>query len=164
MTLEVRVLGKGEADVLRNVAPGVFDHDLRPDSLAAFFADARHHLAVALDGETVVGMAAAFHYVHPDKSPELYINEVGVADDHQGQGLGRRMLDALLAHARALGCVAAWVLTEETNLAARRLYASAGGEEQPGVVMSLFELRGRAPGDSVSSPGSPLSHKGRGGD
>lgn len=140
MTVRVRLLGEGEAEVLRNIAPGVFDHDLRPDSLAAFFSDARHHLAVALDGETVVGMAAAFHYVHPDKPPELFINEVGVADAYQGQGLGRRMLDTLLAHARTLGCVAAWVLTEEDNHAARRLYASAGGEEQPGVVMSLFEL------------------------
>ncbi|WP_019584879.1 GNAT family N-acetyltransferase [Deinococcus apachensis] len=140
MTVQVRLLGEGEAGVLRNVAPGVFDDDLRPDSLAAFFSDPRHHLAVALDGETVVGMAAAIHYVHPDKAPELYINEVGVADTYQGQGLGRRMLDALLAHARMLGCVAAWVLTEEDNTAARRLYASAGGEEQSGVVMCLFEL------------------------
>lgn len=140
MTAEVRVLGRDEADVLRNVAPGVFDHDLRPDSLAAFFADSRHHLAVALDGGVVVGMASGFHYVHPDKPPELFINEVGVADEYQGQGLGRRLLDALLAHARSLGCVAAWVLTEEDNPIARRLYASAGGEEQPGVVMSLFPL------------------------
>ena len=140
MTAEVRVLGREEADVLQNVAPGVFDHDLRPDSLAAFFSDARHHLAVALDGGVVVGMASGFHYVHPDKPPELFINEVGVADGYQGQGLGRRLLDALLAHARSLGCVAAWVLTEEDNRIARRLYASAGGEEQPGVVMSLFPL------------------------
>ncbi|MPY65461.1 GNAT family N-acetyltransferase [Deinococcus sp. SDU3-2] len=140
MTAEVRVLGREEADVLQNVAPGVFDHDLRPDSLAAFFADPRHHLAVALDGGVVVGMASGFHYVHPDKPPELFINEVGVADEYQGQGLGRRLLDALLAHARTLGCVAAWVLTEEDNPIARRLYASAGGEEQPGVVMSLFSL------------------------
>ncbi|GBF04252.1 acetyltransferase [Deinococcus aerius] len=144
MTVQVRVLGEGEADVLRNVAPGVFDYDLRPDSLAAFFSDPRHHLVVAVDGETVVGMAGGFHYVHPDKAPELYINEVGVADGYQGQGLGRRMLDALLAHARTLGCVAAWVLTEEDNIAARRLYASAGGEEQAGVVMSLFGLKSRA--------------------
>ena len=88
----------------------------------------------------VVGMATGFHYAQPDKLPELFINEVGVADACQGQGLGKRLVQALLAHARELGCVAAWVLTEEDNAAARRLYASAGGREVPGVVMSLFEL------------------------
>ena len=140
MTLTVRVLESHEANLLFNVAGGVFDGPFRPDSLSDFFNDPRHHLAVALDGELVVGMATGFHYAQPDKLPELFINEVGVADAYQGQGLGRKLVQALLAHAKTLGCVAAWVLTEQDNTAARRLYASCGGEEQPGVVMSLFEF------------------------
>lgn len=139
MTLTVRLLEPHEAGVLHHVADGVFDHALRPDSLAEFFRDPRHHIAAAFDGEQVVGMATGFHYEQPDKRPELFINEVGVADAYQGRGLGRQLVQALLAHARTLGCVAAWVLTEEDNAAARRLYASCGGEEQPGVVMSLWE-------------------------
>lgn len=126
--------------MLSSVADGVFDGPIRVDSLTDFFTDPRHHIAVALDGGVVVGMATGFHYAQPDKLPELFINEVGVADACQGQGLGKRLVQALLAHARELGCVAAWVLTEQDNAAARRLYASAGGREVPGVVMSLFEL------------------------
>lgn len=126
--------------MLSSVADGVFDGPIRADSLTDFFTDPRHHIAVALDGGVVVGMATGFHYAQPDKLPELFINEVGVADACQGQGLGKRLVQALLAHARELGCVAAWVLTEEDNAAARRLYASAGSREVPGVVMSLFEL------------------------
>ena len=129
MTAQVRVLNPGEAHILGNVAPDVFDNPIDPRWTEAFFADARHHLAVALDDETVVGMASGVHYVHPDKPPELFINEVGVADAYQGQGLGRRLMDALLDHAHTLGCVAAWTLTEADNTAARRLYASAGGQE-----------------------------------
>jgi hypothetical protein len=35
---------------------------------------------MATAGDTVVGFASAVHYVHPDKAPELWINEVGVAE------------------------------------------------------------------------------------
>ncbi|ULH15162.1 GNAT family N-acetyltransferase [Deinococcus sp. KNUC1210] len=129
MSTTVRVLQSTEAHILSNVAPDVFDGPVHPEYTAEFFADSRHHLAVALDGEMVVGMASGVRYMHPDKAPELFINEVGVSPDYQGQGLGRRMLDALIAHAKALGCVAAWVLTEEENAVARRLYASVGGME-----------------------------------
>jgi GNAT superfamily N-acetyltransferase len=137
----IRVLGPGDAPVLDRVAPGVFDHDVDARWTAVFFADARHHLAVALDDGTVVGMASAVHYVHPDKPPELWVNEVGVAPTHQRLGIGRGLLQALFARAWELGCREAWVLTDDENSAARGLYAAAGGEEEP-VVMVSFRLDG----------------------
>ena len=140
----VRVLTSSEAHLLSNVAPDVFDGPVDPRFLAEFFADSRHHLAVALDGNLVVGMASGVHYLHPDKPPELFINEVGVSDAWQGQGLGRQLLDALIAHARTLGCVAAWVLTEEENTVARRLYTLVGGMEE-GVRIFVVPLEEAAP-------------------
>jgi aminoglycoside 6'-N-acetyltransferase I len=140
-SVEIRVLGPGEAAVLDHVADEVFDNPVDPQWTAEFFADPRHHLAVAIDAGTVVGMASGVHYVHPDKPPELWINEVGVAESHRFRGIGRRLIDALLAHARALGCHEAWVLTEAENMAARRLYARAGGiEGRPGTTMFAFGL------------------------
>lgn len=135
--IEVRILGRDAAGVLQRLAPGVFDHGIDPRWCRAFFADPRHHLAVALDGDTVVGMVSAVDYVHPDKAPQLWINEVGVAPSHHRRGIARRMLDAMLAHGRALGCTEAWVLTDETNAAARRLYESAGGESSPSLMYSF---------------------------
>ena len=139
MPTTVRVLTSSEAHVLSNVAPDVFDGPVDPQYTAEFFADPRHHLAVALDDNLVVGMASGVHYLHPDKLPELFINEVGVSEAWQGQGLGRQMLDALIAHARTLGCVAAWVLTETDNAVARRLYTSVGGMEE-GVRIFVVPL------------------------
>ena len=127
MAITTRVLGSDEAHVLDNVAPDVFDHAIDPRWCAEFFADPRHHLAVALDGDLVVGMASGVHYVHPDKPPELWINEVGVAPTHAGQGLGRRIVATLVAHGKSLGCREAWVLTSPTNEAAQRAYRAAGG-------------------------------------
>jgi ribosomal protein S18 acetylase RimI-like enzyme len=144
--VEIRVLGADEGTVLEHVAPDVFDFDVDPRWARDFFADPRHHLAVAVDGGQVVGMASGVHYVHPDKGPELFVNEVGVADNHQGRGIGRRLLRALFDHARALGCGEAWVLTSESNAAARRLYEAAGGaQEDAQLVMYNFRLSEPAP-------------------
>lgn len=133
----IRLLGPDDASVLDRVAPDVFDDAIDPRRTAEFLADPRHHLAVALLGDQVVGMASAVHYVHPDKPPELWVNEVGVAPPHRRQGLGKRLLEALFAHGRALGCTEAWVGTEESNAAARRLYAAVGGHEEPMVYVTF---------------------------
>src|SRR3712207_5324777 len=135
----IRILGADEASVLDRVAPDVFDNGVDARWAAEFVADPRHHLAVALDDGVVVGMASGVHYVHPDKPPELWVNEVGVAPSHQRQGVGRALLEALFARGRELGCHEAWVLTDDANDAARGLYAAVGGEETP-VVMFSFRL------------------------
>jgi ribosomal protein S18 acetylase RimI-like enzyme len=141
MAIDIRVLGPRDEDVLTRVAPGVFDHDVDPALSSEFLRDPRHHLAVALDGDTVVGFASGVHYVHPDKPAELWINEVGVAPSHQRRGLGRQLLGALFAHARELGCREAWVLTSPANGPAVRLYESAGGTDiADPPVMFTFRL------------------------
>jgi aminoglycoside 6'-N-acetyltransferase I len=49
---------------------------------------------------------------------------------------------AILDHARALGCGEAWVGTEETNTAARRLYTKSGGvEDSDRFITYTFDLR-----------------------
>ena len=144
MTLEIRLLSPDDGAVLDRVAPDVFDHSVSPRWSAEFFADPRHHLAVALDEGVVVGFASGVHYIHPDKPPELWINEVGVAPTHQRQGVASRLLAVLMDRGAGLGCVQAWVLTSPANTAARRLYARAGGREADELsVMVEFPL---APG------------------
>jgi ribosomal protein S18 acetylase RimI-like enzyme len=134
---ELRILRSGDQAVLGNVAPGVFDNALDPRLVAEFLGDDRHHLAVAIAQGQVIGFASGVHYVHPDKPPELWINEVGVAPSHQRRGVGQAVVRALLEHGECLGCREAWVLTERSNHAAMRLYASAGGHEDP-VDQVLF--------------------------
>ena len=137
--MTIRMLRAADAPVLSRVADGVFDNAIDARWTAEFFADPRHHLAVALDADEVIGMASAVHYVHPDKPPELWVNEVGVAPSHQREGIGKKLLAMLFAHGRALGCTQAWLGTEESNVAARRLYGSVGGEEAP-MMYITFDL------------------------
>lgn len=131
MTAEIKILGKGDEKVLANIAPGVFDHDVEEHWSSEFLGDPRHHLAVATDAGLVVGFASAVDYVNPDKPPELWINEIGVAPTHRNQGLGKKLLRALFAVGQQVGCSEAWVLTDRSNPPAMRLYASIGGTEAP---------------------------------
>jgi aminoglycoside 6'-N-acetyltransferase I len=131
MSTEVRLLAPHEASVLHRVAPGVFDNEVDPVLTAEFFADPRHHLAVAIVDGVVVGMASAVHYVNPDKPAQLFINEVGVSPAHQGRGLGRQLVEVLVRLATDLQCTEAWVLTDRANVVAQRLYEGAGGETPP---------------------------------
>lgn len=133
----IRTLGPGDAHVLDDVASDVFDHRVDRALASEFLADPRHHLVVACAGSTVVGMATALHYVHPDKPAELWINEIGVAPAYRRRGVGTRLLEALFANGRAIGCREAWLGTEESNVAARRLYARGRGREEAMVYVTF---------------------------
>ena len=137
MAIDTKILGLDDLNVLSNVAPEVFDYSIDPLLATEFLNDQRHHLAVALDGGQVVGFASAVHYIHPDKPPELWINEIGVAPSHQGHGIGKTLLRSLFDVARELECKEAWVLTDQSNERALRLYTSAGGHPSTQVMFSF---------------------------
>ncbi len=88
MAIEVRILRAGDERILNNVAAGVFDHRV-DDALRVEFMTPTlgNHLCVAIEDGAVVGFASAVHYVHPDKRPQLWINEVGVSPSYQGRGM-----------------------------------------------------------------------------
>jgi ribosomal protein S18 acetylase RimI-like enzyme len=125
----VRLLGSGDEQLLAHVADDLFDNPIDPALAAAFLNDPRHHLVAAVDDGVVVGFVSAVDYIHPDKPAELWINETGVAPTHQGRGIAKRMIAAMLDHGRAIGCTSAWVLTDRTNAAANALYRAVGGAE-----------------------------------
>ena len=144
MSVETRLLGPRDIDILDRCADDVFDKTISRRFAAEFLGDARHHVVVAIEDNVVIGMATGVHYVHPDKAPQLFINEVGVASSHRGRGIGRELLDKLVHRAVELGCTEAWVLTDRENIAARRLYESAGASAPPDdCVMYTFPINDR---------------------
>jgi ribosomal protein S18 acetylase RimI-like enzyme len=150
--VEVRLLSSAESAVLERVDPDVFDRPVRLDLAAQYLANPSNLLAVAIQAGLVVGMASAMAYVHPDKPLALFINEVGVSDRYQGQGLGKRLMSTLLEQGRLMGCTEAWVATEGNNKAARALYASAGGKEDPvPAIVYTWSLLGSTSGTSTSA-------------
>lgn len=129
--MKIQQLNKGNAALLGNVANNVFDNPIDTECLNAFLSCPRHHLLVAVENTLVIGMVSAVEYFHPDKLPQLWINELAVTPNRQSQGIGRALVAELLAIARERGCVSAWVGTENSNLAANRCYGSIDNGQPP---------------------------------
>lgn len=129
MNIEIKLLRQGDEKVLMSVAPDLFDNSIDPDLTKEFLGDARHHIVVAIEHGLVVGFASALHYVHPDKPPQMWINEVAVVSTHRRRGIAKAMLKSLFELGQAHKCTEAWVLTDRFNTAAMALYASLGGIE-----------------------------------
>ncbi len=135
-----KILSSDDLHLLLNAADNVFDNPVDESLAREFLADPRHHIVVALVDGTVIGFASAVHYIHPDKPPELWINEVGVAASHQGKGIGKAIMNEMLKLGKGLGCVNAWVLTDKNNAAANGLYESVGGSfSEEETVMYEFK-------------------------
>ncbi len=74
-------------------------------------------------GGRLVALASAWLVVD-----ELHITAVAVHRDHRRQGLGRRVLDALLVQGRQAGAHMATLEVSSANAAATALYARLGFE------------------------------------
>lgn len=128
------------AHLLDRVAPDVFDNAIDADQLAAFLDTPNHRMFLAVDDGLVVGMGSAVIMRHPDKPPQLFINEVGVDTDWRRLGVGRRITQALLDLGKAQGCDEAWLGTEEDNIPARALYRCLDPVDEDRFVLYTYEL------------------------
>lgn len=133
MPVIIKTLDPNNMHLLNKSVHDVFDYAIDPLQLAAFVEDPRHLMAVAVENETVVGMASGVECFHPDKQPQLFINEVGVASTHRRQGIGRELVMTLIASAKKRGCTSAWLGTDSDNVAGQACFGSVpgGGEPQP---------------------------------
>jgi ribosomal-protein-alanine N-acetyltransferase len=83
-----------------------------------------HHYLVAVDGAEVVGYAG-LAVAPPD---EAWVQNLGVRKDAQRRGVGRLLLEALLAEASRHGVRQVLLEVAVDNAAAQKLYAQYGFE------------------------------------
>ncbi|QCW98581.1 GNAT family N-acetyltransferase [Aggregatimonas sangjinii] len=140
-TINIRLANENDLLAIETVGEALFDYPILKNRTVEFLNDPRHHLALAFEHDTIVGMASGVHYVHPDKDPSLFINEVSVLEGYQNHGIGRSLVKYLCAHASHIGCSEAWVLTGQENGAAQKAYLAAGGKkEDANTILFEFEL------------------------
>lgn len=129
MSIEILALSAGNILVLERIAADVFDNPIDQQQLAKFVSDPRHFMVLALEAGVVVGMASGVEYFHPDKQPQMWINEVGVASTHRRRGIGKALTQWLVCRAKSRGCVYAWLGTDKDNVAGQACFASVPGVE-----------------------------------
>jgi ribosomal protein S18 acetylase RimI-like enzyme len=81
---------------------------------------------VDVDGAPA-GFVSAAEVFHPDKPPELFLNELSVVEPLRRRGAATALLAELRSLGRELGCATIWVLTDEDNEAAVATYRRADG-------------------------------------
>jgi ribosomal protein S18 acetylase RimI-like enzyme len=125
--IEIVIATPADLALFDRVDEDVFDGPLDPARLASYLADPRLHVAVAIDRtkQMMVGMCSGLHYHHPDKPPQMWINELGVAGPWRRQGIATDLVAAMCAHATTLDCTEIWVVADPTDMA-EGFYESLG--------------------------------------
>jgi ribosomal protein S18 acetylase RimI-like enzyme len=118
-----------------------FDFPVRAGETRRFLEDERHHLILGYLDERPAGFVSAVEMFHPDKRPELFLNEIGVAEDARRHGVARALIEELKVVGFERGCTAIWVLTDEGNEAAMAMYRGSGARwDGDRIVMFGYDL------------------------
>jgi ribosomal protein S18 acetylase RimI-like enzyme len=103
---------------------------------------------VAVEGARVVGFLSLVFYktlFHPGGT--ALINELVVAGDRRGRGIGQGLVTRAVAEARARGMDEIEVGTEKGNAAAQSFYRAVGFEEEYVLLGMEFDAGPRGPGE-----------------
>ena len=105
----------------------------RVPSLAYFgraLADPAIYVFAAFEGERPAGFVSAYRFPSLTGEHDLvYIYDVYVAPADQAGGIGRRLMESVIAQCRGDGVAEAWVGTDLDNPAAQRLFTAVGAKE-----------------------------------
>jgi ribosomal protein S18 acetylase RimI-like enzyme len=150
--IAIRRLNLEDLDAVNALEP-LFDHAVQPRAAAEVLRQEGHHLLVAYDQTQPVGFVSGVEMTHPDKGTEMFLYELAVDERFRRRGIGRQLVEALVALAQRRGCYGMWVLADTDNVAAFRTYQSAGGGD--GALCLLFDWSFTDSSDARStSPGS----------
>ena len=95
-----------------------------------------HFLVAAMEGTPVGFIYFTIRQTILHRSPSALIDELVVAEEYRGKGVGKQLVLAAIEKCRQLGCCEVEVSTEKTNLKARKFYKKCGFEERG----MLFEV------------------------
>lgn len=95
-----------------------------------------HFLVVEKEG-TIIGFAnftTRKTLLH--SGPSGLIDELVIAKEYRGKGIGQQLINAVIQKCKQLGCCEVEVSTEKTNIKAIEFYKKCGFEER-GIIFEL---------------------------
>lgn len=109
-----------------------------------FLADTGNALFLAEVDGVSVGYATAHRLQRFDaRNAEVLIYDIGVEEAYQRRGVGRALIERVMAWAREAGADEVWVLADADDERACAFYAATGGERfTPGTEMFTYRVAG----------------------
>jgi GNAT superfamily N-acetyltransferase len=95
---------------------------------------------IEVDGGVVGYVVLCFGYSVEKGGRDAMVDEFFIDEAYRRRGVGRRVLERILAEARALGVVSVFLEVERGNEAARRLYAGAGFRSRDKYLLMNVDL------------------------
>jgi [ribosomal protein S18]-alanine N-acetyltransferase len=144
--MEIVRLGPGDGARLAAAVRALHSEAASAAWLAAFLAQPTHHAVAAFDGEEPVGLAYGYELARVKRDRvALMLYEIDVAPSHRRRGIGRALIEAFRPICAERDADGMWLLTDDGNPGAVRLYTACGGERHPvdQVMFSYPEGWGR---------------------
>jgi GNAT superfamily N-acetyltransferase len=115
------------------------DPDKQRRALEIILAEpARARIFVARDGEQVVAMAALHFTTSTAEGGKVaWFEDCIVRPQHRRKGLGKELLEFVIAQARAEGALRVMLLTDGDNASAQALYRKSGFRDSAMLAMRL---------------------------
>ena len=132
MAITISIAEPGDADALTAALDALVPQLSRsnlPPSLDAVRTMLAHEAVTQFlardDDGGIVGVATLAVFPIPT-ARRAWIEDVIVDEARNGQGIGRQLIDAMVARARDLGCATVDLTSRPSRAAANHLYQSAG--------------------------------------
>jgi [ribosomal protein S18]-alanine N-acetyltransferase len=130
MAFELRVATPDDLDPLMSLETSTFGSDAwSVESMSAELGSPHTYYLAAIDPSAPRGLAGYGGLLAPATSDEADIQTLAVAPNARRQGLGRRIMNALLEEARLRGVREVFLEVRADNPTARALYDSLGFEQ-----------------------------------
>ncbi len=134
----VRLLGPGDKELIA-AASHLFDHPPTPDQTTAFLTSDRDYIWVAYTDGEAVGFASATILLHPDKPPHLFLQELGVDEDHRRRGVATKIMETAIAFAGEMDLLPLWLAAEADDDQANTFYRSLPDKTERGSIVYEWE-------------------------
>ena len=102
--------------------------DVAEEWMHEFLESDRNVLILAHQDGTPLGFALGYRLDRVDQArPMMLFYEIEVREDHRGKGIATAMVDRLKGICREQSVMKMWMITDESNVSAMKLYESTGG-------------------------------------
>jgi ribosomal protein S18 acetylase RimI-like enzyme len=126
----IRLRG-GDEELAEQVLQRFFLEDLRDNHIHNFLISDHNYLLVAVWEGVPVGVLLGYRLERPEtQRPKLFVYEMEVLAAQRGRGIGKVLINSFQDIARQVNATEIFLMTNQSNIPAMRLYESTGGVQE----------------------------------